>query len=334
MSSLADWICRTLGAQRAEPAAELQQLWSGYGNIVRYHLEYDSPSSGAPKTVIAKAIRPPDERDHPRGWNTDLSHRRKLRSYQVEANWYQSWAHQCPAMVAQLLGYTQQAGTTVLLLSDLDAAGFAGRHTRLHSNQTLGCLSWLAKFHARFAHRSAADHQSIDWPDGLWPVGTYWHLDTRPDEWSAMAPGPLKDAARAIDQRLSQSDYLTLVHGDAKVANFCFGKAMDQVAAVDFQYVGGGCGMKDVVYFLGSCLSEHDCQQHQSELLDYYFRHLHKGLISCNPKLDADELVAQWRELTVFAWADFQRFIEGWSPNHHKNNEFSQRMTRQALAAL
>jgi thiamine kinase-like enzyme len=67
----------------------------------------------------------------------------------------------------------------------------------------------------------------------------------------------LKEAAPVIDEKLNTCAYKTFVHGDAKLANFCF--APDgQVAGVDFQYVGGGCGMKDVAYFIGSCLNEKD----------------------------------------------------------------------------
>ena len=57
---------------------------------------------------------------------------------------------------------------------------------------------------------------------GLWPAGTYWHLETRPDELDAMPDGPLKNSAAMIDRRLNKATYKSLVHGDAKVANFCF----------------------------------------------------------------------------------------------------------------
>jgi len=33
----------------------------------------------------------------------------------------------------------------------------------------------------------------------------------------------------------------------------------DEVALVDFQYVGGGVGVKGVAYFVGSCLLPREC---------------------------------------------------------------------------
>ena len=74
-----------------------------------------------------------------------------------------------------------------------------------------------------------------------------------------------------IDARLSRCRYQTLVHGDAKIANFCLPPEGGSVAAVDFQYVGGGCGMKDVAYFLSSCLEPYELSQKAPPLLDHYF---------------------------------------------------------------
>jgi hypothetical protein len=33
---------------------------------------------------VIKYVKLPDQGLHPRGWNTDRSHQRKIRSYQVE----------------------------------------------------------------------------------------------------------------------------------------------------------------------------------------------------------------------------------------------------------
>ena len=60
------------------------------------------------------------------------------------------------------------------------------------------------------------------------------------------------------------------------MANFCFSESRDKVAAVDFQYVGGGCGMKDLTYFVGSCLDESACEQREGDILNRYFQSLRK----------------------------------------------------------
>ena len=65
---------------------------------------------------------------------------------------------------------------------------------------------------------------------GLWaPIG----FSQRPQELAALRDNNLKVAAQQIDP----SHYKTIVHGDAKLANFVFQK---KVPGVDFQYVGGG----------------------------------------------------------------------------------------------
>lgn len=119
-----------------------------------------------------------------------------------------------------------------MVLEDLDASGYPGRRGDLSPDQVEPCLRWLAAFHATFMGEE---------PAGLWPVGTYWHLKTRPDELAAVDDPELIRAAPALDHLLNQASHRTVVHGDAKVANFCWSHSGDAVAAVDFQYVGGGC---------------------------------------------------------------------------------------------
>ena len=136
-----------------------------------------------------------------------------------------------------------------------------------------------------------------------------------------MPPGSLKDAAHAIDAQLRQCPIQTLVHGDAKVANFCF--AADAVAAVDFQYTGGGPGIVDVVYFLGSVLDDRALYAEAEHWLDRYFA-----------RLASPDAEAAWRPLLPFAWADFERFLAGWSPGHWKRGGYAAEQTRIALQRL
>ena len=149
-----------------------------------------------------------------------------------------------------------------------------------------------------------------------------------------MQKGVIKDLATELDNRLNQCQFQTLVHGDAKLANFCFSENGSKVAAVDFQYVGGGCGMKDVAYFLGSCLNENQCEKDESQLLNYYFDVLKTVIEHNNKDIDFMALEQEWRSLYSIAWTDFYRFLLGWMPSHKKINRYTEKMAKQAIELL
>jgi len=144
----------------------------------------------------------------------------------------------------------------------------------------------------------------------------------------------LRDAAPILDSMLNNCHYKSLIHGDAKLANFCFANDGSAVAAVDFQYVGGGCGMKDVAYLLGSCLSDREHKAYENDLLDYYFTVLKQALTRHASTLDPAALEIEWRSLLPVAQADFYRFLVGWMPTHWKINDYTKRITMQVLESL
>ena len=295
----------------------IQTLWSGYGQIIRLEIDY-----GEKDSLILKHIDLTEVTHHPRGWNTNLSHQRKVKSYEVETHWYQNWnqegsnTYRIPKAI-----FTKSFGDNhIILMEDLDLAGFPVRKTHLNFTEVKVCLQWLAQFHGSHINQTPTD---------LWQEGTYWHLATRPDEWKAMNESPLKSQAERISQVLKNGKFQTIVHGDAKLANFCFSNDTKSVAAVDFQYVGGGCGMKDVAYFLGSCISEEECELWEKELLNFYFEELKSSIKVEN--LDFNELEKEWRLLFPFAWADFERFLLGWMPTHQKLTGYSKRMVDRVL---
>ncbi|MCK5943194.1 MAG: DUF1679 domain-containing protein [Planctomycetes bacterium] len=312
------WIASRLGGEVAatEP---VQTLWSGYGRILRVRL-----ADAATPSAIVKHVQPPDVVEHPRGWSGRTSHERKLRSYEVECAFYLGHQPDPAHRTARCFAAERDGGTFRLLLEDLDRAGYAGRRQQLAEADLRRCLRWLASFHARHLGRA---------PDGLWPDGTYWHLATRQDELAAMQDDELRAAAPHLDALLRSCRYRTWVHGDAKVANFCF--AEDDVAAVDFQYVGGGCGIQDVAYFLSSCLDDAQCERDAERHLDTYFAALREALpTSVDASFDADAVEREWRALYPAAWADFHRFLVGWAPDHWKIHRYTRRMTRLALDGL
>ncbi|MDH3347358.1 MAG: ecdysteroid 22-kinase family protein [Desulfobulbaceae bacterium] len=315
-------IRRVTGAEKVYKIEDIQTLWSGYGTIMRYGLKGCDKNS-----VVIKHVKLPDQNNHPRGWNTNLSHQRKIRSYQIETAWYRNWAARCDnsCRIPHSLALESSDDEFLLVLEDLDANGFSVRKNSVSMTEMQACLKWLANFHATFLDKE---------PTGLWQVGTYWHLETRPDEFEALDDLKLKQAAPQIDKKLRSSPYQTFVHGDAKLANFCFSADGRDVAAVDFQYVGGGCGIKDVAYFIGSCLYEEDCERYEMKLLNWYFTELKKALAKRKLQFDPKDIEHNWRTLYPVAWTDFHRFIKGWSPGHWKINGYSERIAVEVVAQL
>ncbi len=307
-------ILQRTGASSLVETEMIQELWSGYGKIIRVGLR-----DAAVKSVVIKHVQLPINNQHPRGWNTDIGHQRKLKSYQVETTWYGTYSKNSAARLPQCLAIETQEEEVLMVLEDLDEAGFPLRKQAVSWEDIDACLAWLAKFHASFLGQA---------PQGLWEVGTYWHLETRPQELAVLADQRLREVAPLIDEKLNACTYKTFVHGDAKLANFCFSKD-GQVAGVDFQYVGGGCGMKDVAYFVGSCLDERECERLEAPILDTYFEHLQNSLGEKNEALETE-----WRSLYRVAWADFHRFLKGWSPGHWKINSYSEQVTTEVINSL
>ena len=326
-AQLAAQIRKGVSAERVELGSRVQSLWGGYGELRRAEL-----FGAEPQSAIVKSVAPPSEREFARSAAKLRSHRRKLRSYEVELAFYRSFAPSCDAAcrVPALLYGEARDGRFLFVLEDLDAAGFAARRTRCDDPEITACLVWLASFHARFLGVA---------PEGLWKVGTYWQLATRPDELAALGASPLRHAAPRIDARLNAARFKTLVHGDAKLENFCFSGSGGPVAAVDFQYVGGGVGVKDVAYFLSSCFSPAECQSQVPRYLDVYFMALRAALAATGsersaPQPDAGQLEREWRELFALAWVDFYRFLLGWAPSYADGDRYSVQLAQEVLASI
>lgn len=342
--------CQAFPALQLSKTETIQRLWSGYGEIARYFSKVHN------KTLIVKQVTPPNSMEHPRGWNTPLSHQRKIHSYAVELAFYRDFSARCAEQcrLPGFLGFAQEGENFILLLEDIDAAGYGSRKNTLTLPEIKACLSWLASFHALFVQEPSANRKPSANREpsanitpsannnqaykGLWPIACYWHLDTRPDEFATMPDCPLKTFASEIDNTLNGAKFQTLVHGDAKLANFCFDDQNNTVAALDFQYVGGGVGIKDVMMFLGSCMDSQQLFEHDQRLLSHYFQQLENGLaIRQKDKMhtiDFTQLKTEWLALYPFAWADFHRFLSGWKPDHFKINAYMHHQTKICLQML
>lgn len=320
-ATLAEEVRRVCSAQRVDLSERVQELWGGYGQLWRGKLER---ADGAERYIVVKHVKPPKLSSSDAA--ATRSHRRKLRSYEVESAFYTRHASRCgqPCRVPALVGLRATGVETLLVLEDLDFEGFPARRQRLSCHDVELCLAWLAQFHATFLGAN---------PEGLWKVGTYWHLATRPDELANIADAELRRRAPAIDEKLRRAEYQTLVHGDAKLENFCFASDASAVAALDFQYVGGGVGVKDVAYLLSSCFDGDELAALAPGFLDFYFAALRAALSSALARASFAALEAEWRALYPYAWADLQRFLAGWAPAYARD-AYALALTRDVLAEL
>ncbi len=313
-------ITKATGAERILTSEVIQKLWSGYGEILRVDLKGAEVSSVVVKHVQLAAL----QHQFPK---SDFSHNRKLRSYQVETEWYYHYSHLCSEFckVPKCLAIDTENGDVVIIVEDLDKAGFAARKHSVNWMEMQQVIAWLADFHATFL--------GIE-PGGLWETGTYWHLETRPEELACLDDIPLRNAAAAIDAKLKSSRFQTFVHGDAKFANFCFTNIGEKVAAVDFQYVGGGVGVKDLAYFVCSCLDDSSSGKLEKQILDYYFSQLKASIFKYGKNINPDDVEVDWRSLYPIAWTDFYRFYKGWTRDNWSQYKYSERISIEVIYNL
>lgn len=332
-------LCAYFNGTAFQKIETVQSLWSGYGEIARF--------GAGSQTCIVKMVSLQPTQRHPKGWDNEDSHQRKLSSYVNEQHFYQYFAVYTSgaSKVPNLFASGANEHCIWMLLEDLDGAGFSIRHGKVDTQQlTLG-LTWLANFHACFLHdtylTSSPNTSAENLPSWaparqkVWPIGSYWHLGTRLQEWHAMAPSSLKNAAAKLDEHLNQARFQTLLHGDAKLANFCFHASENNVAAVDFQYVGFGSGVKDIIYYIGSCLDTAALEKQGDDALTQYLAQLKVALTKTHShSINFDDLEREYRQLYCVAWADFERFLMGWSPSHTKLNHYSAAQTHKALQSV
>jgi len=296
----------------------LTSLWSGCGSIVQCQLD--------DKACVIKAIKVPSYIRHPKIKQSAFALKRKQDSYRVEYHFYKLHSLHLPiyAQSIECINAINKDDEYVLVFKDFTKHGFA----QAGQQHIKAILNWLAHFHAFNLNKPT---------DGLWQQGNYWHLSTRPDEFnklkeSADKKSDIKNVAHKIDEQLQSCAYKTLVHGDAKLANFAANER-GKILGYDFQYIGAGSGVIDVMYFMTSCFSDKQLHEYADEYLVYYFDNLKAAITTYHPKAPADKIANDWLFLWPAAWADFYRFLAGWSPQHQKMNSYMLKQVNNWLAS-
>eukprot|EP00890_Picochlorum_soloecismus_P006737 jgi/Picsp_1/889/NSC_04376-R1_conserved domain len=269
-------------------ARVLCKLWKGYGEIMTVQA---TDCNGTESHLVIKQVHIPGQSDEELGED----HLRKVRSYSVESVFYREMSDRMNSRgvivptVRLITGELDTSRSTnfkdgmrmSIVMDDLRTQGYCyeRKGNQLSLEEGKAVLSWLAKFHAvnwQSMHTSSSAVQ-----EGLWPEATFWQLDSRSEEFKAIDVDwiELKYLAKDIHDALRGSKYRTIIHGDAKAANFFFiqrerGQDVDRIAGYDFQYCGFGDAMRDVAYFLSCSIKPGVLYAHERNLLEYYHSQL------------------------------------------------------------
>ena len=170
------FVASSCDADAAVRSKKIQSLWSGYGEIVQINLR--GSNKELPNSVVLKRVNAALSQNH-----SDCGHFRKVYSYKVEAYFYENYSRKCTSDICRVplfISSKEKNQELWILLEDLgglDQMGYPLKLVHPKKQQIDLILHWLANFHAIFLGQE---------PIGLWPIGTYWHLQTRPDEWRDM----------------------------------------------------------------------------------------------------------------------------------------------------
>jgi hypothetical protein len=281
----------------------IASLWAGMGWIVCLKCQ---KTNGDTKTVIVKHI----QCSNPKSFGD----RRKAASYQVEVSFYAS--EYCKDLAK--LGiccqglYAEDAGNgdiTILMdpLPNQSLHYMAGDVAR-------AAVRSVARLHCYFWGNDRADSAV---QNGLAEQGTYWYLDTRPDEYDSMSnsglSGKLKKAALQIDRALKGHKYQTICHGDLKACNMSLSSNPLYVTFVDFQYIGKACPAKDLAYLFCCGLDVDDdfVERQEIELLQLYIDELYANDVGRGNKAPLPTLQGLKIALDL-AYCDLYRWMLGW----------------------
>lgn len=299
---------------------DIHALWSGCGSIIKANIDGQD--------VVIKHTYVPDSLKHRHIIQTDIAKHRKAKSYAVEMDFYQFITAALPAHidVPELIWSASSDFSNTLVFKDFSFSDFVTPEIASLAD-IKEIITWLARFHGTFLGVSSPLIEQK-----LWSQGGYWHLATRPDEYRKMADCPEKIHAAQMDTIITNSPFKTLIHGDAKLANFALNQQM--VIGYDFQYVGKGIGLQDVMLFFTSVFNAEQLTEHCDMLLEFYFEALQLALSNRFEPRVIQQIEQSWREAWPIIWADFYRFLLGWKPDHSKINPYMKMQSKMAVAQM
>ena len=195
-----------------------------------------------------------------------------------------------------------------LLLDDFSEANGWHQVVQTDLAQTQATLQAFARMHAFFWLGNKTEALA----SSLWPIATYWDQAKQPTDQANRLSSHLsrfvadfgdpevseatrrKDYgvllashAERLEREVHQGEKQTIIHGDAKSANFFYKTSSSSeegldVGVIDFQWTGRGLCATDVAYAMWACPQSQVLDQEQ-QLVEYYHGQLVQELAKLEP---------------------------------------------------
>ncbi len=282
----AQWMEQALAAGGAAEASAIEAVKvevldaaNGMGTLCRCRLSAAGDSAPAPASVIVKL---PGHEGLVLGWFAKW-----FATASREFSFYRHFAATAPVRVPGLF-YADFDGRThesVLVMEDLERMETVSQATGLGPERALAAVAAIARMHGRFGENPAADATvaahcgefqnatqrrilqtvyMLALPVALDRFGECFSPETRR---LAIEFGP------RIDSHLANvvKDRPRVLHGDFRCENLMFGsQGPDDLALIDWQGFGIGCGLYDIGYFLGSSVATEHRRRIEREAIETY----------------------------------------------------------------
>ena len=282
----AQWLEQALAAGGAAGASaieaveiEVLDVANGMGTLCRCRLIGEGSSVPTPASVMVKL---PGDVGLTFRWFS-----RWFATARREHSFYRHFAAKAPLRVPVIFhaDFDQRTQESVLVMEDLHEMETISQATGVGPERALAAVAAIARLHGRFGENPAADAAvaahcgefqnatqrrilqtvyMLALPVALDRFGECFSPKTRR---LAIGFGPLIDTYLANVVK----DRPRLLHGDFRCENLMFGsEGPDDLAFIDWQGFGIGCGMYDIAYFLGSSVATEDRRRIEREAVETY----------------------------------------------------------------
>ena len=281
----AEWIGQALevgGVKDCDiKAVEVEMLdaANGMGTLCRCRLIGESSKVPTPTSVMVKL---PAHEGLALGWFAKL-----FATAQREYSFYRHFATQTPVRVPDLYyaNFDRRKQESVLVMEDLHEMETISQATGVGPERALAAVAAIARVHGRFGENPAAEPNvaahcnefqsssqrrilQIVYMASL-PIALERFGDCFSSEIRQLA---IKFGTR-IDSHLASvvKDRPRVLHGDFRCENLMFGnEGPEDLALIDWQGFGIGCGMYDIGYFLGCSVSTEHRRRIERESIEIY----------------------------------------------------------------